>query len=146
MKTAAIFTIALITIFPIFTFAHSGSSTSPMESMMRQMMGDNALNTMEQMEDQMMGNQRHERMEELMNKMFVGNLTQNEQREIIQMMQDSKMSPAAMTMMMRMMMPQMMQNAGFRPILLWSSWVTNILVWVALALAIAALIKWLTKK
>ena len=68
-----------------------------------------------------------------------------------QMMQDNMAGPGAMTMMM----PQIMQNAGFLGP--WgitglgnsgngTYWITVILVWAVLVLAIIALIKWLTKK
>lgn len=129
--------------------AHSDTQgTNPMETMMRQMMGDSAFNTMEDMEHQMMGEENHAQMEELMNKMLAGNLSQNDQQAMTRLMQDTMAGPGAMTMMMRMMMPPMMQNTGFVfgiPFH-WSYWVTIVLFWIVLLLAIAALIRWLTRK
>lgn len=133
--------------------AHTDSgAANPMETTMRQMMGDQTFEAMEEMEHQMMGEENHAQMEKLMNKMFAGNLSQVDQQEMTRMMQDIMAGPGAMTMMMRMEMAQMMQNAGFGSgfgfgaTSHWSYWITILLVWIVLILAIVALVRWLTKK
>jgi hypothetical protein len=151
-----IYTAILSFVLAGVAFAHTDSDTAnPMEQMMRQMMGDRTFETMEKMEDQMMGEENHARMEELTNRMLAGNLSPDEQNEMTQMMQDKTAGTGMMTMMMSMMMPQMMQNAGFSGpggMMGFSNtgnsvyWITVILIWAVLVLAIIALIKWLTKK
>ncbi len=112
---------------------------------MRRMMGEAAFESMESMEEAVMGAENHERMEELMDKMLAGTLSLAEQNEMINIMRDSAAGPGAQNMMNRMMWSQMMLNfgaGGFGFVF----WVTTVLVWTVLALAIIALIRWLGEK
>lgn len=126
---------------------------NPREDFMRQMMGDAAFDAMEAVEEQMMGAENHERMEELMDKMFAGGLSLVEQNEMISIMRDAAAGPGAQNMMTRMMWSQMMLNSGFGSGMMgfgggfgFVFWVTTVLIWTVLVLAIIALIRWLGKK
>lgn len=130
----------------VLVLAHGVEDKNPRETLMRQMMGDKTVDAMEQMEESMMGAENHERTEALMDKMFAGNLALTEQEEMIGLMRDSMVGPGAMNMMTRMMMPQMMAGyrygfGGFGSIF----WVTIILIWAVLVLAIVALWRWIKK-
>lgn len=132
-------------------FAHTGAGSTPMDRMMRQMMGAQTVETMEQMEDQIMGAENHERMENLMNKMLAGTLSEGERQDMVRMMRDAQTSPGAMTMMMRMTMPALALRSGtegtwLHQALEWDVLVTLVLLAATLVLLlILALMKWLKK-
>lgn len=158
-----------ILVFSLLAVIGAGAASAHMvdgerRGMMEQMMGTDALEAMEAMEDEMMGAERHERMEEFMDKLFAGKLTAAEQQEMVAMMRDREAGPGATTMMMRMMMPEMMQNAGLlgsggtwvgRGDMMdsWGAgglgfvfWVTTILIWILLGLGIIALWRWIQRQ
>lgn len=159
-KKNVIIITALLLMAPLsFAFAHTGDSdgVSQHDVLMRQMMGDPAFEAMEAIEEQMMGAENHERMEELMDKMFAGILTAAEQNEMIDVMRDTRIGPGATNMMMRMMFPWVAQGGGFGTMTDWNMmgglsgfsivwWVTVILVWTVLMLAIIALWRWIKRK
>lgn len=102
------------------------------------------------MEDHMMGDEQHERMEALMDKLLEGTLTETEQQEMIQLMQDPETGPGAMTMMMRSMNPQW--NRWYGPGMMGfqtntaTYWITMMLIWVLLVMGIVVLGKKLNTK
>lgn len=135
----------LFSLSAVLVLAHGVEDKSPRETLMRQMMGDKTVEAMEQMEESMMGAENHERMEGLADKMFAGTISSAEQEEMIGLMRDVSAGPGAMNMMTRMMVPQMMQNSRILNYgmmgyglsgLGWVFWVTVILVWMTLVLAI----------
>lgn len=122
---------------------------------MRQIFGDNAMNSMEEIEEKMMGLENHERAEELMDKMFDGTMTVDEQKEMVKMMSDPKTGQGMMMEMMMGVLPKFhetssndrwnmgrggMMNWGFG--FQWSYWISLILFWLLLAAGIF----WLVKK
>jgi hypothetical protein len=157
-------TIFAILIFGMFVaspvLAHVDTfQDSEMETFMRQMMGSGSFERMEELEEEMMGEENHERMEELMGRMFSGNLSVQDQQELIGFMNDGMTGQGAQNMMMRMMMPRAMHGyLGFDSsgsglmhgtssirIGSWVTWVTMILVWALLVLGIVALWRYLNK-
>lgn len=166
--------VLVLNFMPGLTLAHGENVETSRYQIMRRMMGTSTLELMEQVEEQMMGKEGHERMESLMDKLIAGNLSAEEQKEIIDFMRDVNVGPGAGSMMMRMMMPVMVQNLGLIsgaaggeiPVLgfgammagfpgmmgyglgifPWVFWITTLLVWTALVLLIAVLIRWLSGK
>lgn len=164
---------AMALLFGFAALAHTGEGSGTQATeMMRMMMGSEAFGSMEQMEETMMGAESHERMEELMEKMMAGNLTSEELDEMRRFMSDDEMGPGAMTMMMRMMMPQAVKQGGmFLPggrmmegdldkvgpfhragamygygvLSGFVHWITIILLWAFLFSGTAAFLRWLRK-
>jgi len=100
--------------------------------------------SMQNMETMMMGTDKHNQMMQLMNKMMKEGVTPQEQKQMVQMMQDRQMGPGMMTMMMRNMMSTggMMGYGGiFGPNL-----VTTVLIWIVLVLAILGLWTYISGK
>lgn len=141
-------------------FAHMGNLSSSQYKIMQQMMGTDTLNTQEDLENQMMGQVNHERMEVLMAELIAGSLTTEEQTEFVQMMQNPQTAQGSQMMMTRMQMSAGMMNMGLDEdgftgwsmmgdgfgAMIWVFWVTVVLVWVALLLAIMACAKYLMKR
>lgn len=141
------------------TFAHMGNLSSSQYKIMQQMMGTDTLDTQEDLEIQMMGQVNHERMEVLMAELIAGSLTTEEQTEFVQMMQNSQTAQGSQMMMTRMQMSAGLLNMGFDEngvsgwsmmgdgfgAMVWVFWVTAVLIWVALLLAIFACGKYLMK-
>lgn len=132
--------VSLVALTPSLAFAHSGDVTDESPG----------IEMMQVMEDHMMGDAQHERMEELMDRLFEGDLTVEEQQEMIQIMQDPEAGPGAMTMMMRTTNPQWstwhgngMMGLGTNPSVYW---ITVILVWTLIISGIIAIWRWLSKK
>jgi len=143
----------LLLLLPLITSAHMNEG----QALGQQLLGQNTFETMLAMEDQMMGSN-HERMEELVEKMMQGTLISGEQQEMVQLMRDNQIGVAANLMMMRMAMPRMMQNAGlsglgagwmmnygFGPNTSLFVWITLVLIWATLLLAIMGLLRYLKK-
>lgn len=105
-------------------------------------------------EHNMMSDEEHERMEELMTDFYAGELSEEGEQEMAEMMQDEQLMPGAMAMMNRLMYnsnnpePQYGYGhmAGYG--MDWSypglfMWVTMILLWTFLVGATVAVWKWL---
>ena len=148
-----ILSLAVLPLFGGIALAHTGEldATEVLQE------GD-TLDLMEHMSEEMMGRDAHIRMEELMAKLIAGDLSQEEQDEMVSIMQDADMGSGAMLMMMQMMGPQMMNDTaalggsgmmggsfgvGGAPYI--SHWITMLLTWTLLILGIAFLWKWLNK-
>lgn len=142
-------------------FASAHTAAGPMREQMERMMGQEALSAMEELEEAMMGLSDHERMEELMAKLFAGTISGGEMDTLAGMMQDARIGPGGATMMARGMMGQMAASGGLGGIgmmgpwgmagygwggVAWAFWITTILVWILLALGIAALWRWLNRR
>ena len=140
----------------ISVYAHMGDMSFARYQTMEQMMGQGILSEMEEMEHMMMGEQQHERMEQLMEKMFAGNLSVEEQQEMVRMMRDDQAGPGATNLMMRNMMSHMAQRSGFfdddrimgsNNMMGWgstSSWLYSLTVFVWLLVGVLAIV-WLWK-
>ncbi|MEK7540445.1 MAG: hypothetical protein AAB558_04320 [Patescibacteria group bacterium] len=137
--------------------AHMGNISSSQYKLMQQMMGSDTLNTQEELEIQMMGEANHERMEVLMAELIAGSLTTEEQTEFVQMMQNSQTAQGSQMMMNRLQMSAGMMNLGLDEggftgrsmmgdgfgAMVWVFWVTAVLIWIALLLAIFGCAKYL---
>ena len=148
-----ILSLVVLPLFGGITLAHTGGVDATEVSQ-----EGNTLDLMEHMSEEMMGKDAHIRMEELMTKLIAGDLSHEEQDEMVSIMQDADMGSGAMIMMMQMMGPQMMNDsaalggggmmggsfgAGGTPHA--GYWITMSLMWAVLVLSIAALWKWLNK-
>ncbi|OGE81394.1 MAG: hypothetical protein A3H72_00805 [Candidatus Doudnabacteria bacterium RIFCSPLOWO2_02_FULL_48_8] len=148
-------TIIFISLLAVLTFAyaaqaHMPNASSPRNVMMQQMLGSDSVEVINDFEEQMMGTATHEQMESYMEKLFAGSLSAEDQKQMFELI---KSNVGANNMMMRGMMGQMMANFGqgadrgmmrnfgsFGPT---GYWITMVLIWVLLALGIAALWKYL---
>jgi hypothetical protein len=156
MKTIFTVIISLTLLIPMGGVAFAHTSEADATGVLQE--GD-TLDLIGHMSEEMMGEEAHMRMEELMTKLITGDLSSEEQEEMIAIMQDAEMGSGAMMMMMQMMGPQtggavafgtggMMGTGGsmeFGGTLYFTYWITILLVWAVLILGIAALWKWLSK-
>ncbi|MBI4281012.1 hypothetical protein HY628_02335 [Candidatus Uhrbacteria bacterium] len=161
-----------VVIFAVFSFFVVGGATAALahqedgaldqpQALMEQMMGKDWLGTMEQIEDRLMSESVHRDMERLMEKMLDGSLTEEEQHQMVRLMQSNNdIGYGASFMMMRLMVPEMMQRSGalsprefsapmmsgsgWWPGSVWTFWVTSVLLWSALVLGIVRLLRVLT--
>lgn len=129
------------------------SADDPMYQNMIKYMGKETLDSSQDIEDGLMSGNAT-RMRQLMAKMISGELTAENQQEMLKLMQDPKIAAGSAMMMSNMMSSKMMSVAQTdsqkgvqdRMHKTWAvHWITVGLLWAALILCIAALVKYLKK-